>query len=199
MCAARGDVDRGDGVDRLLVVRSALAGVGAYACAYVITYATVLVAVSGRFVDASPTWKVAGWYLHAAHFGLLKERPVGEAAPENAAYDLLQVTDGGMALLLVVPPLSAAVAGFGLAWWLRAGRPGRGALLGGLLALGYPVGTVIVAAGTAHVAGDPIVAVEFRPRLSSLFVVASVAYPLLFGVFGGAIGGYLRGEYPGDR
>jgi len=178
-------------LDRLVVLRAALVGVCAYACAYAVTYATVVVAAPAEVGEGAPTWKVAGWLLHLAHFGRVAERPVGAAAPDATTYGLLSATDGSLVLLVVVPPLSTALAGFLLVWWLGANTPRRGAVLGALVAVGYPLGTLAVAGGTTHVTGDPIVAVEVRPLVSAVSVATSVAYPVAFGAVGGAVGGWL--------
>lgn len=177
--------------DRLLVARSALAGVGAYAGAYLLTYATVLVAASGVFVDRAAPWKVAGWYLHAAHGGRLAERSIGDARTGTATYDLLATTEGGASLLLVLPVLSTVLAGFLLVWLTGTAGVRRGTLLGTLLAVGYPIGTLVVAAATVQVTGDTIVALEYRPHLTPVVVLASVGYPAAFGGLGGAVAGWL--------
>ncbi len=192
MRTVREVADRGWAVDRLVVVRAALVGACAYACAYAVTYATVVVAATAAVGEGAPTWKVAGWLLHLAHFGRVAERPVGPAAaPDRTTYGLLSAADGSLVLLIVVPPLSAALAGFLLVWWIGANTPRRGAVLGALVAVGYPVGTLAVAAGATHVTGDPIVAVEVRPLLSAVSVATSLAYPVAFGAIGGALGGWV--------
>lgn len=177
--------------DRLVILRGALTGLAAYAVAYVVTYATVVVAVAADVGDGAPTWKVAGWFLHVAHFGRLAERPVGQAAPEGGTYGLLSAVDGSLALLVLVPPVTTALAGFVLVWWGGVSTTRRGAALGGLVATGYPIGTLSIVSLTGHVTGDSLVAVAVDPLVSPAVVATSVCYPLVFGVVGGVAAAWL--------
>jgi len=185
---------RGAAVDRAVVLRGVVAGGCAWLCASLVTLATVAVAVSGPLIGAAPTWKVACWYLHAAHAGRLVERAVGPGVSGERTYDLLGTTAGPVALLVAIPPLSAVTVGFLVARWRRAETPRSGGLVGATLALGYPLGALAVAGLSGHVVGDPVVAVAYRPRLSALSVAVAVASPLAFGAVGGAVAGWLRGH-----
>lgn len=179
--------------DRVPFATGAVAGLGAYVLGYLVTYLWQSGAVRDRLrginalveffgADPVPAWRAVGWYFYNAHFVDVLIPSFGGTRTEN----FIASADGGsVTLLYLVPPTVLLLAGFAVAAYSNADDPRDGALVGlsvvptyALLAL---VGTFVFAYGSGD--GGSV-----RPDYVTGVLLAGLAYPIVFGAAGGALG-----------
>lgn len=172
------------------VLRGAAAGLLAYLLGYAGLYLwksrEVESALSGLNAlvsffggDGIPTWKAVGWLFYDAHNVALRV-PSGDGSVSRH----LIGGEGNLTALYALPPLLLLAGGFLVAYTADAADdPGRGALAGASVAVGY----VVLAVAGAFVTSVEAFGSSVGPGLLTAALLAGVAYPVVFGGLGGLL------------
>lgn len=170
-------------------------GLAAYLAGYLVTYLTHRNSMDERlevsnalleFFQNEPvaSWQSVGWLFYNAHF-------VETVVPWFGGPELVNFVaegDGGASTLLyVVPPLLLLLAGVGVATVARAETPTDGALAGVLPVLGYLPAAALGIVAVTYGVGDGAV----HPDWVTGVLLAGLAYPVVIGGVGGAIGAFV--------
>lgn len=170
-----------------------LTGIATWLLGYGLTYLVVAPSIRDSalnrlieaFEGAPATYEMVGWVFFNAHFVDTVFRGLPLVGSRSASF--VGGQDGFTPLLYVVPVVLLLTAGLALAWWRRPDGPRRGALVGATMLPGYLLatiaGTVLFQVTTFGASGAPDVV--------AAVLLAGLAYPVVFGIGGGAIGGYV--------
>jgi len=179
--------------DDLPVAPGTVAGTVAWVLGFALTYALVAPEIRDsavnrliELVDGSPaTYELVGWVFYNAHFVNTVLRDVPVIGTRSSSYI---GGEGGFSLLLYVVPVGLLLAaGLALARYQGVTDPVRGALAGATALPGYLLLSVVGVFLTEVTLGEASGAPDLLPAV----LLAGVAYPILCGGLGGAVGALL--------
>lgn len=172
------------------------AGTLTFALGYVVTYAwqsdsareslqayNALMEFIGG--DPVPVWQAVGWLFYNAHYVSVSYPTFGGGRVSRN----LIVDGNAPTLLLLLPPVLLALAGFVLARSADVYETGSGARVGASVAVGYLVFALLGLVAFQYSVGDATI----HPDYALGVVLTGVVYPLLFGALGGALGASTAG------
>jgi len=177
---------------------AAVAGVVSFVLGYVVTAVVKIGDVAGvlqhPLVDLSnlstpADWQLLGWFFLAGHNATVTVAGTVGGSTTTSALAIDVPT-----WLLLLPVGLLFVAGFAVARYEEVRAPGRGAMAGAAVALSYVVCVgllAVLSTWTVSQGGDA--SLQIAPDLLQALAVAGVAYPLVFGGVGGALGAVLNG------
>ena len=177
----------------------AAGGLAAYVLGYLLVYATQRGRVGedlrgfNAFADLLggdpiPAWKAVGWVFYNAHFVATEfPAPLGGTRMVNF---IAEADAGSLAAMYVVPPVLLLGAGLLAGRLASTTEPTEGALVGGLVAVGYLPLTLLGVVAFGYSIGDGTIA----PVLLTAGLLAGVVYPVVFGAGGGAVATLLGSE-----
>ena len=180
------------GIGGLPLRPAALGGAVSFVVGYLLTYllkiGDVNEALRSPLLDLSglPTpgdWQVIGWFFLSAH-NVAVTVAVGAGATTTTRALGIDVPTW----LLLVPIGLLVVAGFAVVRYAQVSQPARGAMAGAAVALPYLVLAVLLTLLSAWTVGGGGATVRVAPALLTGVLVAGVAYPVVFGGLGGALG-----------
>lgn len=176
------------------IVSGFLAGIGAWIAGYVVMYLAIASEVREsplhqmiEFLQGEPaTYETVGWVFYNAHFVPTIFRNVPLAGTRTVTY----IGDGNefSPLLYLIPIVALVATGIVIAWYHQAESPTDGAVAGLSVAPAYFLLSVIGVFVFTVTVGEA----QGSPELLPAIALAGVAYPIVLGATGGAIGGYLR-------
>lgn len=183
-------------VPRSALLRSAVAGLGAWLVGYLIAYVSKAEAVSESLRgvglvsqllggEAIPAWKGVAWLFLNAHFVATRFPTI---AGGTRTLNFVTGEDGSI-LLLALPVLVLVGAGM-VAAYDRTTNLADGAKAGAAIALGYLPISAGAAFLAAHAVGDTEAAIA--PDPATAILLAGVVYPVAFGAIGGAVTGLVE-------
>lgn len=131
--------------------------------------------------DPVPVWQAVGWLFYNAHYVSVSYPTFGGGRTSRN----LIVDGNAPTLLLLLPPVFLAIAGFVLARSADVYDTGPGARVGASVTVGYFVFALLGLVAFQYSAGDA----TMHPNYALGAILAGIVYPLLFGALGGALGG----------
>lgn len=178
------------------IVSGFLAGIGAWIVGYVVMYLAIASDVREsplhqmiEFLQGEPaTYETVGWVFYNAHFVPTIFRDVPLAGTRTTTF----IGDGDefSALLYLIPIGILFATGLILAWYHQADSPTDGAVAGLLVTPAY----LLISIVGVYVFTVTVGEAQGSPELLPAIALAGVAYPVVLGATGGAIGGYLRAQ-----
>ncbi|MBV0901652.1 hypothetical protein [Haloarcula salina] len=177
----------------------AVAGVAAFALAYVLVYAlsisvvrdALLTEVAEAFGDERAAWKIVGWVLFNAQFVTTTITVDVPFIGGTSAVNFIAENDSLSPALYAIPPALLTAAGVATARLDGATDLGRAVRVGPAVALGYLPLSVLGAVLFTVTAGE---AGQGAPTLLTAVVVAGLLYPVVFGTVGAALATALDGS-----
>ncbi|SDY41167.1 hypothetical protein [Halobellus clavatus] len=178
--------------------RTTLIGAAGGALAFLLTYALTY-AVAGQQLSNSlasrvlelatgdpGTWKLVGWVFFNAHY-VTTEVP---GLFGSTAVNLVGRGDTFPGWLFLLPPVVLLIAGAVVGVVSRA----DGALSGSVAGVTTTVTYLPLALVGAFLFSIPVGDASAGPTLVTAILLAGLAYPLVFGAVGGALGSFAGGE-----
>lgn len=177
----------------------AVAGVAAFALAYVLVYAlsisvvrdALLTEVAEAFGDERAAWKVVGWVLFNAQFVTTTITVDVPFLGGTSVVNFIAENDALSPVLYAIPPALLTAAGIATARVDGATDLGRVVRVGPAVAIGYLPLSILGAVLFTVTAGE---AGRGAPTLLTAVVVAGVLYPIVFGTVGAALASALDGS-----
>lgn len=176
----------------LPIVRGFLMGVGAFVVGYIFTYLFKSDEVSDSFsgsisaVGSEPeTYQGVGWIFAAMHHATVEASAAGQSTTATAS----DLEEGW---LVLVPLVTLLVAGYLVATRTPDYEDVSGAIAGATIVTGYLVCIIALvflsewSTTVTSLAGSTEITI--KPKTGETIAIAGIAYPLVLGFVGGAIG-----------
>jgi len=199
-------IDSDSIVDSISIGGGLIGGVLAYALGYgtiAIAKSDAIESAAGLFgllsqfggeIDYPAGWKLAGWMFYRAHN---VDVLIDNSGTDSANPIPFTETVFWEPWFLAVPVIALLLVGAVLAYVTATRSAMTGALAGVSVVLGYGLAAIagVVVTGWS-VSSEGVLRFEASagPDLLTAVLLAGIAYPLVLGAIGGAIGGIIRGS-----